>query len=105
MGLPEGARQKGLPSTFQVHGNYPNPFNPTTTISYSLPQAMQVRIEIFNLLGQRVTTLVDGTQKAGLQNVTWDAGRVASGTYFYRIVAEAANGQRFVEQKTMVLIK
>lgn len=103
--LPDGSRQKGLPKTFEVHGNYPNPFNPSTTISYSLPQAMEVRLEIFNLLGQRVAVLVDGAQKAGLQNVTWDAGNIASGTYFYRIVAEGADGQRFVEQKSMVLIK
>lgn len=103
--LSEDSQKNMIPATFEVHGNYPNPFNPTTTFSYSLPARMEVRLEIFNLLGQRVATLVDGTQTAGLQNITWDARSLASGTYLYRIVAKAANGQQFLEQKTLVLLK
>lgn len=103
--LPESATSDKKPAAFEVHGNHPNPFNPTTTISYSLPQDMQVRLTVFNLLGQQVATLVDSRQKAGVQNVTWDASRLASGTYLYRIVAQGADGQRFVNEKTMVLIK
>lgn len=68
--LSEDSQKNMIPATFEVHGNYPNPFNPTTTFSYSLPARMEVRLEIFNLLGQRVATLVDGTQTAGLQNIT-----------------------------------
>lgn len=105
IGLPESATADEKPATFEVHGNYPNPFNPTTTISYSLPQAMDVRLTVFNILGQRVATLVDNQQEAGVQNITWDASRVASGTYLYRIVAEGTGGQRFVSEKKMVLIK
>lgn len=96
---------KETPDTFEMHGNYPNPFNPTTTISYSLPQTMNVRLTVFNILGQKVATLVDSEQQAGVQNITWDASRIASGTYLYRVVAQTADGQRFVSEQKMVLIK
>jgi len=66
---------------------------------------MKVRLTIYNIIGQKVATLLDAQQKAGLQNVTWDASHVASGIYIYRIVAKAADGQRFVSEKKMVLIK
>lgn len=103
--LPESAAGGQKPKTFEVHGNYPNPFNPTTTISYSLPQTMEVQLTIYNILGQKVVTLVNSEQEAGMQNVTWDASRVASGTYLYRMVAEAADGRRFITERKMVLIK
>lgn len=93
------------PPKFQLHGNYPNPFNPTTTISYSLPQTMNVQLTVYNVLGQKIATLINSDQQAGVQNVSWDASRVASGTYIYRIVAEAQDGQRFVREQKMVLIK
>ena len=79
-----------LPATVELSQNYPNPFNPTTTISFSLPEAGTVRIEVFNVLGQRVRTLLDGELAAGLHSVVWD-GRadngfaVSSGVYFYRL--------------------
>jgi hypothetical protein len=103
--LPKSSTADKNPAAFEVHGNHPNPFNPTTTISYSLPQSMDVRLTVFNILGQRVATLVDSQQEACVQNVTWDASRVASGTYLYRVVARGANGQRFVSEKKMALIK
>lgn len=103
--LPESATADQKNTTFEVHGNHPNPFNATTTISYNLPQTMDVRLTVFNILGQRITTLVDSRQEAGVQNVTWDASRVASGTYLYRVVARGADGQRFVSEQKMVLIK
>jgi hypothetical protein len=79
-----------LPERFTLYQNYPNPFNPTTTIAYSLPSAAQVRLEVFNLLGQRVAMLVNRYQTAGLHESVWngraDAGTmVASGVYFYRL--------------------
>lgn len=101
--LPKSATAK--PKKFQLHRNSPNPFNPTTTISYSLPQTMNVQLRVYNILGQEVATLVDSEQQAGVQYVSWDASRLASGTYIYRIIAEGADGQQFVSEKKMVLIK
>lgn len=89
-----------LPVSMLLHQNYPNPFNPATTISYSLPEATHVRLEIFNILGQRVDRLLDTDQPAGDYQITWDAGRFASGIYFYRLQTEAA-----VETKKMLLLK
>ena len=82
-----------VPLTFNVHQNFPNPFNPSTRIAYELPENSAVEIVIFNNLGQRVKTLLNGQQEAGRQQVVWDgtddAGiAVGSGIYFYRISAE-----------------
>ena len=79
-----------LPERFELGHNYPNPFNPSTVIPYQLPVSTRVRLEIFNILGQRVTTLVDGERPAGFHTARWDAtnasGRaVAAGVYFYRL--------------------
>ncbi len=70
---------KGLPRSFALDQNYPNPFNPTTTIPYSLPERSRAAIEIFNVLGQRVRTLVNETQAAGSYRIVWD-GRTDAGT-------------------------
>ncbi len=80
--------------------NYPNPFNPVTTISFNLPQQSDVKVEIYNIKGQRVTTLVDGQFNAGEHSCTWDGSAVASGVYFYRLETP-----RFTESKKMVLLK
>jgi hypothetical protein len=79
---------------FSLSQNYPNPFNPATTITYSLAEQAPVTVEIFNLLGQRVRTLVLGTKPAGTYQIEWpgtnDAGDVvATGVYFYRVTAGA----------------
>jgi len=76
-----------LPTKFCLEQNYPNPFNPTTTIAYSLPENCQVRLEIYNLLGQRVATLVEGWETAGQRAVRWDASDLASGVYVCRLTA------------------
>jgi parallel beta-helix repeat protein len=76
------------PSEFFVVRNYPNPFNATTTISYQLPEASHVKIEIYDDLGRKVRTLVDEAQSAGSHDVAWNASEVASGLYFYRIQAD-----------------
>ena len=94
-----------LPTDFVLEQNYPNPFNPTTTIRFSLPVAAEVELAIFNLLGQRVTTLVEGLRAAGRYTVVWDgrddAGRpVASGVYFYRLQTDG-----FRETRKMLLVK
>ena len=85
----------GLPQGFALGQNYPNPFNPSTVIPYQLPTAASVRLEVFNVLGQRVATLVDGVQEAGFHSVHWNAiaaagQAVSAGLYFYRLTAGAA---------------
>ena len=84
------ARGTALPTDFALGPNYPNPFNPSTLIPYQLPNSMHVRLEVFNLLGQRIATLVDGERAAGFHTATWHAvdasGRaVAAGVYIYRM--------------------
>jgi len=81
-----------LPEGFELAQNYPNPFNPTTTIDFSLPEAQHVTLEVVNIQGQVVRTLVDDVRNAGDHSVEWDAtsdngNRVASGVYFYRLSA------------------
>ena len=85
---------RALPARFALGPNYPNPFNPSTTIPYQLAASSEVRLEVFNLLGQRITTLVDGERAAGFHTATWHAvdgtGRaVGAGVYIYRMTVEA----------------
>jgi len=89
-----------LPSKFAMEQNYPNPFNPTTTINYSLPKDSYTQMSVFNILGQRVATLVDGSVKAGYHQVVFDGDRFASGVYFYVM---RADGQVF--KLKMLLLK
>jgi hypothetical protein len=88
------------PSTFKLHQNYPNPFNPPTTISYDLPTRSHVTLKIFNVLGQEVSTLVDDDAEAGRHQVRWNADRLASGVYFYRLQAG-----KFIENRKMILLR
>ncbi|MCH8557657.1 MAG: T9SS type A sorting domain-containing protein [Balneolia bacterium] len=80
--------------------NYPNPFNPTTAITYTLPEASEVRLEVFNLMGQRVAVLEQGSVSAGSHTVSFDAGSLASGMYIYRLQAGS-----HIETKKMMLVK
>ena len=80
--------------------NYPNPFNSSTTIEYGLPEAAHVNIEIYDLLGRKVETLMNEEQEAGTYQIVWDAGDRSSGVYFYRITSGG-----FTEAKRMVLLK
>lgn len=93
-------RKLTAPVQFELHQNYPNPFNPGTSISYSLPMTLPVRLEVFNALGQRVAVLVDETQFAGLQSVSFDGSTCSSGIYFYRLTAGT-----FTAVRSMVLVK
>jgi len=94
-----------LPKEFELSQNYPNPFNPTTVIEYALPKSCDVRIKIYNILGQEVRNLVNERQEAGYKIIGWDGKddrgkEISSGIYFYRIVAG-----NFVKSKKMVLLK
>ena len=88
------------PEEPELKSNYPNPFNPVTTIEYVLPEEAEVRLEIYDILGRRVAVLEDGMQEAGTHQVQWDASGVSSGTYIYRLEA----GEH-VESRHMTLIK
>jgi serine protease len=89
-----------LPDGFSLNQNYPNPFNPITTIRFGLPTAMHITLEVYNILGQRVTVLTDEYMEAGDHQVTWDASTYSSGVYLYRL---AAGG--YVQTHKMILIK
>jgi hypothetical protein len=89
-----------LPGQYDLSQNYPNPFNPSTTIRYSVPTAGKVLLKVYNILGQVVATIVNTQQAAGTYNVVFDASRLSSGIYFYRISSGS-----FVQVKKMLLIK
>jgi enterochelin esterase family protein len=94
------AGEDKIPTSFSLAQNYPNPFNPGTTIEYSLPQAENVKLIIYNLLGEQVDVLVNDYQMAGKYKLAFSANNLPSGIYFYNIVAG-----NFVESKKMMLIK
>jgi hypothetical protein len=98
--------RSALPSEFQLEQNYPDPFNPSTTIRFGVPTRSRVRLTIFNLLGQQVADLANEEMNAGSHERTWNAS-VASGLYFYRLEAVSVNdpSERFVDVKKMVFVK
>jgi len=87
------------PTEFSLSQNYPNPFNPITTIEFAIPVTEQIKISIYNILGQRVEVLLDERRDPGLHTIQFDASRYASGVYFYRMQA----GKRIFNRKMMVL--
>ena len=106
LALPAPVALQTRPSVFALAANYPNPFNPATTIRYALPQAADVELTVYNVVGQPVRTLVAEPQRAGRYVVEWDATddsghSVSSGLYFYRLQA----GGEFREVKKMLLLK
>lgn len=102
---PDYTTDEPLPDKFHLYSNYPNPFNPITTISFDLPVASHVKLEIYNLLGQRIVTLIDGSRVAGQHQVIWNGldnvgNSVASGVYFYRLTKD-----NYAVTKKMVLLR
>ncbi len=89
-----------IPSRFSLSQNFPNPFNPSTNIQFALPEDSQVKLQVFDLLGRRVRTLISKSMKAGYHEIVFDASDLATGVYLYRI--QAGN---FLETKKMLLIK
>jgi len=89
-----------IPTEYAINQNYPNPFNATTNIYYSIPEDAYVTIDIFDLLGRKVETLVSGSHAPGIYTATWNANNVTSGMYFYIIQAND-----FSEKKSMLLLK
>jgi len=100
LGVTENPNGTPEPSTFQLFPNYPNPFNPTTTISYYLPHSSEIQVDIYNLLGQLVETLFNGRQEGGVHLVRWDASNSPSGIYFVQL-----QSQNLTQTRKMVLLK
>ncbi|MDW7680195.1 MAG: T9SS type A sorting domain-containing protein, partial [bacterium] len=89
-----------LPETIQLFQNYPNPFNPTTTIRFALPYSSKVKLDILNMLGQKVTTLLNEQRSAGVHQLTFDAAGLPSGIYLYRLQAGS-----YVQTRKILLIR
>ncbi len=90
---------QNIPDTHNLIGCYPNPFNAATTIAYELPSDTKATLEIYNLRGQKVVTLIDGYQQAGKHNITWNAGNYSSGIYFYKLTA---GNKTFTKRMTLL---
>jgi hypothetical protein len=94
------SQRSSVPETFALEQNHPNPFNPSTKITFTLPKEAQVRLEVFNMLGQKVATLVDEHMEAGYYATTFDATNLPSGVYLYRLVTSSGSIAR-----KMILMK
>lgn len=92
--------EESVPGKYQLYQNYPNPFNPSTIISWQLPSKSHVLLKVYNVLGKEISTLVNEVRPAGKYKIIFDAGTLASGVYFYRLIADS-----FSETKKMLLIR
>lgn len=96
----DNLNNKIIPENYYLAQNFPNPFNPTTTIQFSIPENSPVKLTVFELTGKVIATLIDRNLIAGEYQYNWDASKSASGIYFYRI--DAGN---FSQTKKMILLK
>lgn len=103
----EGESENNIPDTYELAQNYPNPFNPTTTISWQSPVGSHQTLKLYDVLGKEIATLVDEYREAGKHSVNFDASRLSSGVYFYKIQAMPLGGQagNYFETKKMLLVK
>jgi hypothetical protein len=97
-------------SKFELLQNYPNPFNPITNIEYYIPRSSNVELTIYNILGQKVASLVSEKQQMGKYIVKWNASKHSSGMYFYKLTAQQTDGKKnmvtnFTQIKKLVVIK
>ncbi|OQY74414.1 MAG: hypothetical protein B6D44_04320 [Ignavibacteriales bacterium UTCHB2] len=99
-GVNSGESEKIIPKEYSLEQNYPNPFNPITTIRYDLPKDGLVQLEVFDIIGRKITTLVNTHQSAGRYEINFDASNLASGVYIYKL----QSGQ-YVSSKKMMLLK
>jgi len=105
------AERENAPEYFRIYPNYPNPFNPSTTIAYSLPEKSSVVINIFDLQGREIKSFTVGAQSAGYQKVVWNGtnergNSLSSGVYVYRVSASSlTDGKTFVKSAKMLLLK
>ncbi len=98
--------QSVKPTVFALHSNYPNPFNPTTTLNYDLPEAANISLVVYDVLGRKVVELANGLHEAGYHLATWNASNVASGVYFTRFTAMDVSGDvKFSKINKLVLMK
>ena len=98
------------PTSFSLLQNYPNPFNPSTTIEFALPVSAKIKVKVYNLLGQTIKVLYDGTKDAGYYKFNWNSddvngNSVSSGVYFYELSASGIDGREFNQMKKMILLK
>ncbi|MEJ2104889.1 MAG: T9SS type A sorting domain-containing protein, partial [Ignavibacteriaceae bacterium] len=98
---------EGVPIEYLLSRNYPNPFNPSTNIKYSLQQTSNVTIKIFDVLGNEIESLINEEKPAGTYELTWEAAGYPSGVYFYQLRATPNGGQAgdFVQTRKMILLK
>jgi hypothetical protein len=83
-----------------LYGNYPNPFNPVTNIRFDLPNHSEVSLQVYNIEGKLIDNLVKGVFEAGIYNISYDAGSLPSGIYFYKLTAG-----NYTQTRKMVLVK
>jgi hypothetical protein len=98
--VPTSIERTDLPAEFSLSQNYPNPFNPSTVIRFGLPEAADVRLEVYDLAGRRVAVLTDGSRAAGWHTVSFNGSGLSSGVYVYRLRAGD-----FVQSRKLVLVK
>ena len=103
--ISEISDENDVVGSYTLSQNFPNPFNPSTVINYSLANYSKVRVDIYNVIGQRIATLVNSFQQRGNYSVTWTAEQYASGIYFYSINAVSSTENNFYDVKKMILIK
>ena len=94
-----------VPKEFKLDQNFPNPFNPSTTIQFSVPSQSEVKLTLFDMLGREVATLVDNEYSAGEYKVLFEATELSTGTYFYRISTKGSTGERFSKTLKLTLLK